>query len=363
MNVVFDNIIFSLQRIGGVSIYWYELTSRFFEKWGKEDGNIVFLNSYAEYDDNILHSKLEYIKYNQIREPNKGYLFGKLRRFLPVANLPAKSVFHSSYMRTSCQKDVLNIITVHDLAYEYSIAQKGMKRLIHLYFKKKSILNADGIICISENTRTDLFKFYPQVTKSKVRVIYNGVSDSYYKHNDAFIDNYILFVGDRKPYKNFDFVVKVVSNLRDFRLIVAGGNKLSKAELNFLDTSLKDRFEIRDRLTDEQLRGLYNNAHCLLYPSSYEGFGIPVVEAIRCGCPVITMKNSSLPEVLGLNGLYLDMLSVDSCIIYINKLRDVNFRKTYVSDCIKHVSKFSWDKCYEETFDFYKYTYKLKFED
>jgi mannosyltransferase len=114
-------------------------------------------------------------------------------------------------------------------------------------------------------------------------------------------------------------------------------------------------------ISSQNLNILYSAAHCLVYPSSYEGFGIPVVEAMRAGCPVITTQYSSLPEVAGDAGLFIKTLSANEIRDKILSLNVPETKEKFVSLGLKQSAKFSWGKCAEETFQFYKDIYiKIK---
>ena len=164
LKIIYDNIIFSLQKAGGISVYWYELIKRLQNK-----NNVLF---FEKNNENIFSKNLNIKTHIESRLPIK------ILRYLPfLKNLPEKYIFHSSYYRVSLQKNVLNIVTVYDFTYEFF--RRGVAKTIHSLQKGFAINNADGIICISENTKKDLLKFYPNVDEEKVKVIYNGVVDEF----------------------------------------------------------------------------------------------------------------------------------------------------------------------------------------
>jgi mannosyltransferase len=107
---------------------------------------------------------------------------------------------------------------------------------------------------------------------------------------------------------------------------------------------------------------LYNHAFCLLYPSSYEGFGIPLVEAMKCGCPVVTTNTSSIPEVLGGAGLMVDHIDEHAFVQKIKSLENTAFRGENIEKGYRQARRFSWDTCCQETLAFYGQTYKKKFD-
>lgn len=358
MKVILDNIIFSLQKAGGISVYWSELLSRL-----KDDkyGCSVFESK----NDNIFRAGLE------LKNTAHEILPVKILRYLPFTKgLSPKSIFHSSYYRISLQKNVANITTVHDFTYEYF--KSGLPRLVHSWQKRLAIKSSDGIICVSENTKNDLLSFYPDIDQGLIKVIYNGVSEDFYLDHEAarllekfFPDlvkkRYLLFVGDRSAYKNFNVVVDVLKSLKDFYLVIVGGGRLNPKELNFI-AGYETRVKIFQGIDNATLNALYNNAFCLVYPSSYEGFGIPVLEAMRAGCPVVGTSFSSIPEVSGEAGLLIDNISADKVIEKLVQLENGAFRDKIISKGLAQSAKFSWDKCFNETLGFYQEIYDKKFK-
>ncbi|MCL2650510.1 MAG: glycosyltransferase family 4 protein [Candidatus Azobacteroides sp.] len=337
-----DNIIFFIQKTGGISTYWYELLKRQIN----ENDDVVFFEENITCQ-NIFRKKLNIPLEKVIINPSRLPL--NLRKYLSLntGNLSRESIFHSSYYRVSnvakCQ-----VTTVHDFIYERFAS--GLAKVVHVAQKKRAIEKADAIICISQNTKTDLLKLYPKFLNKRIEVVYNGVSDAFYPKYDRQ-DNVILYVGGRVYYKNFPFVVEIVCQLQKHQLVIVG-NPLNTKEKKMLETKLKDRYKIYSYISEEKLNDLYNQASCLVYPSSYEGFGIPVVEAMRTGCPVITLNTSSLPEICGEAGMMLNELSSLKFIEQI-KYTQKNI-DTITKASLIQSQKFSWSKCFNETNEIYK---------
>jgi len=346
MRLVYDNIIFKLQenRPAGISAYWRQLIDRLV----KSD---VELRLFGEPTKNIFDAK----EWSQEHESSINY---KIRRYLPFLDrLPDGSIFHSSYYRVSLQKNIKNVVTVHDFTHEYY--RSGMAKMVHHWQKGFAIKNADAIICISENTKKDLIKFFPKTDPNKLHVIYHGVSDSYFPaYQDApdkFKDlgKYVLFVGGRGGYKNFDKVVSALSATSGYRLVIAGGGQLSDEEKNKLDLDLGDRYSIFPIVDEADLNFLYGGAFAFVYPSAYEGFGMPILEAMRAGCPVIASNNSSIPEVAGDAATLLEKPAPELINSALKKLENKNFRGDLIRRGLEQSQNFSWDKCFRQTNSLY----------
>ena len=305
MRVVFDNIIYSLQRYGGISVVWYELLSRAKED---KDLDVVILD----------------------------FTNGKELRFMERYRTPAytaepPAIFHSSYFRILPQQGVHNVTTVHDLTYHFY--RHGLAKAVHLWEEERALQHSDAVICVSENTKRDLLRFYPWVKEENVHVIYNGVSDVFHPISSVKKQGYLLYVGNTQvSYKRFD-VAQEVSRITGIPLRVAAG------------------------VTTEQLNTMYNEALCLLYPSDYEGFGIPIIEAQKAGCPVIAQNASSIPEVIGEQGL---MITHDTPQRMAQEMADIvrQLQSRSTSQLIEigkeNAKRFSWDKTYQQTKQVYE---------
>jgi len=357
MNLIFDNIIFALQRAGGISVYWHELLSRFLL-----DSDINF--KVLDYSTgNIFRAKLG-ISDNKIINP-KFRLPIYLERYINPKECFTNSLFHSSYYRVNRCINTINITTVHDFIYE--LYKSGLSKFVHTFQKSQSILKSSKIICVSNNTKNDLLRFFPSLNHDSIKVVYNGVDDTYKILKDrgsSLIKNYInystgeyvLYVGDRKSkYKNFITAVKSCQ-IQKKPLVIVGGKKLDKIEIDFLNSSLgKHHYTQLVGIENDTLNILYNNACCLLYPSLYEGFGIPILEAQRAGCPVITSNFSSIPEVAGKGAILLNDLNENTIaeMIFIVD-NDNQLKEILINEGIKNSANFSWDRCYIETKNIYK---------
>lgn len=336
MKIYYDDIIYSLQKSGGISVYWSKL-----EEYIKPKLNFV----YNRANKNIFYKRLSseiLIKKNV-----------DLHRYLnPSLNEKEKFIFHSSYYRYCKNKSAINITTVHDFTYEYF--RKDLKSFLHKIQKKNSVLHSDGVICISKNTEMDLHKYYPKF-KGKTKVIYHGYDSKVFFYEETGKSNNVIFVGSRVGYKNFKFTIDIVSKIKDIKLLIIGGGPLVDSEKNYLESMLgSDRYKYLGFVSNEELSSLYRQSFCLFYPSTYEGFGFPVLEAQACGCPVVCQNCSSIPEVSGDKCLYIDENDLDGSVSKVNMLFDKDFYLKLQNDGLENVKRFSWEKCINETESFYK---------
>ena len=353
--IFFDGIIFSLQKVGGISRYSTEILKRL--------NSERHLSSAFKYDSNNIFSDSLDIEWRQ-----ESWVPPSVSRYLPfMSGLPPQSLFHSSYYRVCLQKDVANVSTVHDFTYERYM--HGFKRTIHSLQKRMAVEKSSGIICISNHTKKDLLHYFPSVNESRIRVVYNGVGDEFYPLLDEgnqypqFLNSsrpFVLFVGDRSSYKNFDKAVRAIEKLPDMVLVVVGGKEFCSQE-NKMVAEIKDRVIKLKSVSSANLNRLYNHAHCLIYPSDYEGFGLPVLEAMKAGCPVIALDSSSIPEVAGDAAILLESADPELILTALQRLFDRQVRQVLRERGFIQASKFSWQRCYQETLIAYNETFRRVF--
>ena len=263
-----------------------------------------------------------------------------------------------------------SVATVHDLAFfHYPEVQPWKYR--H-YWKKairRTAKDATRIIAVSESTRQDLNRFYPG-TESKTKVIHEASSTlfhassqggSFSHHRIDSSTRYFLSVGTLEPRKNYPFLLEVFRHLlkrpgcEELKLVIAGSSGWESAEL---EKAIEDRSGhlIRlDYVEYSELPDLYRGAIALVFPSLYEGFGLPAIEAMTVGTPVIASNVSSFPEVIGEAGILLDLEDGESWVDTLERVaKDEAWRVRLASRCLARSKEFTWERAAEETWQIFQ---------
>ena len=262
-------------------------------------------------------------------------------------------IFHSSYFRTTPNKHAINVVTIHDfICMKYF---SGFVKHFQLNQMKAAVNHADAVICISESTKNDLFKYIPSSMNKNIEIIPQGYDNKSYRYNAVERLKRVVFVGNRSvSYKNFRLAVESVSKLNDVELHIIG-SPLNDDEVRLLGEYLPSRFVSHVYPESSEVSRLYNSSAALLYLSEYEGFGLPLLEAMASGCPVIAQTKSSIPEVAGDSCILLDKVSPSIIANHIQRLCSFdNDFNALVESGLNRVRKYSWDQTAESTFAFYK---------
>ncbi|MDR3217902.1 MAG: glycosyltransferase family 4 protein [Dysgonamonadaceae bacterium] len=357
MKILFDNQIFSIQNFGGISRYFYELIRNLAENIDY-DLPIAFSNNYYLRDKDISFYKtfsphLKFtgrttiIKFLNYRLQKK-YFYSDYDIFHPT--------YYDPYFLNFIEKKPF-VFTIHDLTHEiFSLQTKKDDWAV----RGKRILSekADQIIAVSENTKKDIVNRL-HIHPDRIKVIYHGCSLKPVQEKKMTLpDRYILFVGERGGYKNFQNLANAFSLLlqsdKELKLIVTG--KPFFRDEHYLLRSLKiNKNTIHYTAGNEELAELYSSALAFVYPSIYEGFGIPILEAFTCGCPVILSNSSCFPEIAENAGEYFDSLNIDSMV---DSIKKVIYNHTRQEELIRQGKErsafFSWEKTANQTLQLYK---------
>jgi mannosyltransferase len=214
------------------------------------------------------------------------------------------------------------------------------------------------VICISHNTKRDLQKYVPEYPEEKIFITHLAASEHFkpvaITTPTITTQPFVLFVGGRAGYKNFFNAVEAVSLIDDIALVCVGGGTFTPQEHALLDGALLGRYFHAGPVGTAQLNEFYNCAVCLLYPSLYEGFGIPPLEAMQAGCPFVALNCSSIPEVTGEAGILIDEADPQIIAAAVNQCRNADRRLQMCTLGFEQAAKFSWDKTFSETLLIYR---------
>jgi len=366
MKILFDHQIFSTQIYGGVSRYFYELMKNF------ENDNEIEYELSLRYSNNLYLRGLRNVacksffedftfrgKYRILNFLNKKIS----KKFISKGNY---DIFHPTYYNPYFFNFLNNkpfVLTIHDMIQEIFPENFSNKDKISEY-KKILASKASKIIAVSQNTKNDIIKFY-SIDEAKIDVVYHGsfspITNDIRNENIKFKlpEKFILFVGNRGGYKNFTNFMKSVSlllkNDQNLFVVCAGGGNFNKYEQDLLkNLSLQERV-FQFSVDDEELWILYKNALVFVFPSLYEGFGLPILEAFACKCPIVVSNSSCFPEIAGEAAEYFDPLSTESMKSSIEKVvYNNNIRMELIKRGINRVRGFSWQKTAEKTKEVYQ---------
>ena len=258
------------------------------------------------------------------------------------------------------------IVTVHDLIRScFPFSRDRVTERILLKLDRRYIKRASHIIAVSYSTRNDLIK-YLKIPDDRISVVYNGVDRNIFKPYEVkLLDKpYILYVGAERPRKNlgrlFEAFAKLKGEFPELKLVKIGTPGRSEKFRSEVMRQLESLGITRDTIFVGHVSGLelahyYSSATLLAYPSLYEGFGLPPLEAMACGCPVVTSNTSSLPEVVGEAGIMVDPYDTDSLAQAMRQvLTDAKLRDDMIRKGLEQSKRFSWERAAKETMKVYE---------
>lgn len=367
MRIAYDYQIFSSQKYGGISRYFFELTEHIRHQ-SEIDVSIIcpfYTNAYISNCSNNLHvsgKKIPKIKGTVRVLSGVNNFFSKLA----MANFKPDLVHETYYLTNGVAPFGSKVVlTVYDMIHErfpgYFATHDSTTQK-----KAAAIKRADHIISISHNTKRDICDFF-DIEEQKISVVHLGFSGfkSIQTINNRKIESYesrpfLLYVGNRSGYKNFETFVRAVSDsnklMNEFDIIAFGGGNFKRNEIQLMSQLGYKQNQVRSSLGNDNYLGyLYQNAAAFIYPSLYEGFGLPPLEAMENNCPVVASNTSSMPEVIGEAAEFFDPESTEQIRYAIEKVVFSSERtKQLISLGRERLKQFSWEKCAAETINVYK---------
>lgn len=356
LRILFSGKALSLQKYGGVSRYFCEIIKRL------DTYNDINVKVAAKLFDNVYFQ--EFYTKNKIKYYR---LHGKLGKMINIIHFVLMSVIyrpnviHSTYYDIFPDflfKNILHVTTVHDMAYE-----RGLLPNIGNVIEKKKyhIYKADIIIAVSEWTKKEILDIYPDINAEKIKVIYHGNSllPKESKRILGILEKkYILFVGQRSNYKNFFTLLKafsIIANMTNDVELICSGKSFNEEEIATIYKLGITGKVYQEEFNDDDLCDAYKNAICFIYPSLYEGFGIPILEAWSCGCPILLSDIPVFREVAEDGALYFsphDEVELSQMIM--DMINNENLRKQLVSRGTELVKKYDWTIAAKKTADLYR---------
>ena len=307
-----------------------------------------------------------------IISPGSGAIGHGLRQFwcqsvLPVRILADKvKILYSTVQEGILYPPVSQVVTIHDILPTKHAKFYPTLKYYQRYVVSKVLRSCKAVICVSESTRQDLIDNF-SLKGIPVHVVYEGVDKKkYYPRNGKIIrekyglNDFILYVGDTRPHKNLRRAYEAFSRIRSEGMkFVCAGPKVSRffphVEKRVRELKLEKRVLFLDYVPDEDLPHLYSEAKALVFPSLHEGFGLPPLEAMASGTPVVVSNTSSLPEICGDAACYVDPYDTESIAEGICKVLDNrDFRDHLIAKGLERVKAFSWERSANKILDILK---------
>lgn len=359
MRILYDGEIYAMQVAGGINRYFANIISRL-----PADFVPTFTTSQHRDVNSPSHANLKtsYFQRHGFRPGRVSYWLEKYY-FRAITQFTSQDLIHPTYYSLLARQEMESlrlpiVLTVYDMIHELFYPDNPT-----IQAKQKAISSAQSIICISESTKNDLLNRFA-IPEDRVAVTYLASElDSTLAYGTEPVPDapYFLYVGSRASYKNFDTLLKAfakaVSVRPDFRLVVVGSPFNDKEIAQINELNLHQSIDDVGHATDTHLAKLYRCSLALVYPSRYEGFGIPPLEAMSCGTVTIAANTSSIPEVVGDAGILFDPDAVGDLADSLLFLADYPIeRDRLVQKGLERCKQFNWDKTAAQTLDVYRST-------
>jgi len=360
VRVAFDEQIFALQAYGGISRMFAELAKQFYAdpELGIEllPLNAPVINRYL-LDDDLVRTRMA------VRDAGTEYS-ALLRYIARIQPRPGNDIVHNTFYLPhglAAYPGARRIVTVHDMIPE--LMPQTRRRLDFLTLKRRYVRHADHVICVSESTKRDLLEVYGPI-EAPISVVHHGVDPMFRPDRDPHPElplRYILFVGNRNQYKDASVLMRAFAQAarheRDIVLLFVGGGEFTADERRLLSALGIATRTVQASLADRLMPAAYSNALMCIFPSRFEGFGLPALEAMACGTPTVLARATSLPEVGGTAASYFEPGNADELTVMMEKLLgDESLRDDRREAGIERAALFTWGKAAAETADVYRRT-------
>lgn len=360
MRIIYDGTIYLMQQTGGINRYFANLIGLLPESY--EPTLVVSEQRQFNYPS---HPRLRVMDKRFQFRPRRISNWMQNAYFRSVSNPRHYDIAHPTYYSVLTKQELKHyakplVITVYDMIHEIFAQTVDLNGAVARE-KRAAVMAADAVLCISESTKRDLLERYP-ISEDRIKVTYlaSEIDISLSYGSEAVPERpYFLYVGSRASYKNFDRLLSVFAHIAliqsDVILCVVGLPFTLEEERLLNDLRLTDRVINYGLIEDNHLAKLYRCSLAFVYPSLYEGFGIPPLEAMSCGTVVIAAATSSLPEVIGDAGILFDPYSeVALADAMLSILNSPSYRSVLISKGTIKAKDFSWDKTIAQTLAVYK---------
>lgn len=365
--VIVDGLIYNLQANGGISRLFQEVLPRLCDL--DAELRLTLLTDSDVCAKLPMHPHIEHrtiprvsrvLRPERVWRPIVPWVRQAVRRWC-LGSARGK-IWHSTYFTSPGERGVPLVVSVYDMIFErFPDLFKGPATRHFNEMKRRCILSADAVLCISETTRRDVMEFYglkPELAHV-APLAHSPVFRVREKRSPADLpppEPYFLYVGSRAHYKQFDLLLTAFSRHRrkEMALLVVGP-PWTPGEVERLENlKLRQRVHLLGQVDDDRLCRLYHEAEAFVYPSLYEGFGIPLLEAMACGCPVIASRIPSTVEIAGDCPLFVAPGEADDLIQALERVLDEGRHSDRVKAGLARVRRYTWDKTAQGILDVYR---------
>ncbi|MCF7830908.1 glycosyltransferase family 4 protein [Candidatus Gracilibacteria bacterium] len=365
MKIGIDARMFS-KSFTGIGRYNYELTKRLFQK--REDIEwVLFMN------------EPEFLEFKAPRNVKKvlvnahHYSLAEQFRFLNILKKEKCDLIHFTHFNAPILYKGKFVTTIHDTLISFYPGKKmnsWWRKLAYNKVIKHTVNDAVRVITVSDNTKNDVIKLF-NIAPQKITKIWNGIGEEFYEVSDlekktvkekfGLGKDFLLYTGNWREHKNLVRLLRAFKKVLEkghspLQLVITGKSDPYYPEVleTIKELELQDKVKLLGLVSEEDLVRLYNTASVYVFPSLYEGFGLPPLEAMKCGTPVVASHVSAIPEVCGDAVLYFDPENILDMAEKINLLlTDSTLQQDLVKKGYEHVKQFSWEKCASETLKIY----------
>jgi glycosyltransferase involved in cell wall biosynthesis len=369
------------KRIDGTRVYLLNMLMRFGEISSSDD---FYIYHKSNFNPELVPPKLKNYQIKKITFPffwtQTRFAWELLKENYDALWMPMQAI---PYVK---KNKLRTTVTIHDLAFKYFPQYYPKKDLYRLnLFTDLAVKKSDKIIAVSQSTKKDILKFYPKIKEEKIKVIHHGFDAGLFQKEIAEVEmnsilesyklkakSYILYVGAIQPRKNLENLIEAFEIVKcknnKVKLVIAGGQAWMAEKImdRIANSSYKNDIVITGTISFKKIAVLYQNASVFVFPSLYEGFGIPVLEAQAAGVPVIASNNSSMVEITTICGSNPDILVQSAKLIDPENPDEISkaiyelsvdnaVRNEMIEKGYENIKRFSWDKCARETLEWIKH--------